>query len=285
MPTAVEDLLSILDLEPLGADRFAGHSLQVGWKRVFGGQVVAQALIAATRTVADRPIHSLHGYFLRGGDPAQPIVYAVDRLRDGRSFATRRVLALQAGEAIFSMSASFHAGEPGLEHAMPPPAVPRPEDLPDEARMLAEHLADAPDNMRRYWQRRRPIELRPVEIRHYTGRDRLPPEQHVWLRAAGPLPDDPAVHAAVLAYASDITLLDTTLFAHGRSVFDRDLQLASLDHAMWFHRPFRADEWLLYDQDSPTAHEGRGLSRGLMFTESGDLAVSVVQEGLLRVVR
>lgn len=283
MSAAVAALLATLDLEPLEVNLFRGRSPQVGWQRVFGGQVIGQALIAATRTVEGRPIHSLHGYFLRPGDPAVPIVYEVDRIRDGRSFATRRVKAIQHGQAIFSMSASFQTVEDGIEHQIARPDVPAPEDLPSEADLRDRYLADAPENMKRYWRRERPIELRPVDLRHYVSRERLDPVQHVWIRATGPLPDDPAIHAAVLAYASDMTLLDTALFAHGRSVFDKDLRLASLDHAMWFHRAFRTDDWLLYAQDSPSAAHGRGFTRGSIYDRAGRLVASAVQEGVIRV--
>jgi acyl-CoA thioesterase-2 len=282
MPTAVETLLETLDLEPLEVNLFRGRSPQVGWQRVFGGQVVGQALAAASRTVEGRPVHSLQGYFVRPGDPAVPIIYQVDRIRDGGSFTTRRVLAVQHGEAIFSMSASFHRREDGFEHQMPMPAVPAPEDLPSEKDLLAAYFDAAPEAVKRYWQRERAIELRPVDPRHYVSREKLAPAQQVWIRATGPLPDDPAIHACVLAYASDLTLLDTSLFAHGHSVFDRDLKLASLDHAMWFHRPVRMDDWLLYAQDSPTAAAGRGFNRGAIYDRGGRLIASTAQEGMIR---
>lgn len=280
---AIETLLTILDLEPLEHNLFRGRSPQVGWQRVFGGQVIGQALVAAARTVDDRAAHSLHAYFMRPGDPAVPIIYEVDRIRDGRSFATRRVVAIQHGEAIFSMSASFQLDETGLEHQAEMPKVPPPEDLPSEAELMALFLKDAPEPVRRYWERERPIELRPVDLRHYVSRDPLPPVQNVWVRATGRLPDDPDIHRCVLAYASDMTLLDTSLFAHGRAIFDRDLQAASLDHALWFHRPFRADEWLLYAEDSPSASGARGFNRGSLFSRDGRLIASVAQEGLIRV--
>lgn len=284
MTAAVENLLSILDLEPLEHNLFRGRSPQVGWQRVFGGQVIGQALVAASRTVeAERPVHSLHGYFLRPGDPAVPIIYEVDRIRDGGSFTTRRVVAIQHGKAIFSMSASFQTVEQGLEHQLPMPKVPMPEELPSEAELKERFLAHAPEAVRRYWERDRPIEIRPVDTTHYFTRKRLDPTQNVWVRATAPLPDDPQVHSCVLAYASDMTLLDTALFAHGTSVFDKNLQVASLDHALWFHRPVRADEWLLYSEDSPAACGGRGFNRGTLFTRDGVLVASVAQEGLIRV--
>ena len=284
MTSAIAALLETLDLESLEVNLFRGRSPQVGWQRVFGGQVVGQALVAAMRTVTDLPVHSLHGYFLRAGDPKIPILYEVDRIRDGRSYVTRRVVAIQHGAAIFSMSASFHRPEPGFEHQVSAPAVPRPEDLPSDRQLRDHYLDRAPEAVRRYWERARPLELRPVDFRHYISRDPLPPFQNVWFRATGPLPDDPAIHAAVLAYASDMTLLDTALFAHGRSVFDKDLQLASLDHSIWFHRPVRVDDWLLYAQDSPSAAGGRGFNRGTIYSADGILVASTAQEGVMRTV-
>ena len=283
MPNAIDVLLSILDLEPLEHNLFRGRSPQVGWQRVFGGQVIGQALVAAARTVEGRVAHSLHAYFMRPGDPKVPIIYEVDRLRDGRSFTTRRVDAIQHGRAIFSMEASFQVEEAGLDHQITMPAVPPPEDLPSEGDISRLYLEGAPESVRRYWERERPIELRPVDLRHFTGREALEPSQHVWIRTTGRLPDDPEIHRCVLAYASDMTLLDTALYPHGRSVFDPDLQAASLDHAMWFHRPFRADEWLLYAEDSPSASGGRGFNRGSLFRRDGQLVASVAQEGLIRV--
>lgn len=277
------ELLSTLDLEPLEVNLFRGRSPQVGWQRVFGGQVIAQALVAAGRTVeAGRHIHSLHGYFVRPGDPAVPILYDVERIRDGGSFTTRRVKAVQHGEAIFFMTASFHADEPGFDHQIPMPDVPPPEDLVLESGMRERFLAKAPQNVRDYWERPRPIELRPVELTQYLAPEKLPPSQNVWVRATGPVPDDRTVQAAVLGYLSDMTLLNTALFAHGTSVFDRGLQIASLDHAMWFHRPFAMDDWLLYAQDSPSTSGARGLTRGSLFSRSGGLVASVAQEGLIR---
>ncbi|MEO1103562.1 MAG: acyl-CoA thioesterase II [Pseudomonadota bacterium] len=282
MRPAVAELLSTLDLEPLERNLFRGRSPQVGWQRVFGGQVIGQALVASNRTVEGRTAHSLHGYFLRPGDPAVPIIYEVDRIRDGRSFTTRRVVAIQHGEAIFSMSASYHRQEEGLSHQVDAPDVPGPETLPDEEAMRDIVMRTAPENVKRYFMRERPIELRPLELRHYTTNDRLRPQQYVWVRATDELPDDPATHQAVLAYLSDMTLFDTALFAHGLSVFDRTMQVASLDHAMWFHRPFRADRWLLYAQDSPSSSGAKGFTRGLIYSREGVLVASTTQEGLMR---
>ncbi len=282
MSEAVQSLLEILDLEPLEVNLFRGRSPQSGWQRVFGGQVIGQALVAATRTVDARPVHSLHGYFMLPGDPKIPIVYEVDRLRDGRSFTTRSVRAIQHGRAIFSMLVSFHQDEPGFDHSSPMPKVPGPEELPSDEEIRKNILPSMPEAVRIYYERERPIELRPVEFRRYTSRDHRDPKFHVWIRSTAPLPPDPAIHQCVLAYASDMTLLDTSLIPHGRTVFDKSIQAASLDHALWFHRPFRADEWLLYAQDTPNAFGARGLSRGLIFARDGTHVATVAQEGLIR---
>jgi acyl-CoA thioesterase-2 len=281
MSSAVADLLSTLDLEPLERNLFRGTGPDIG-TRVFGGQVIAQALMAAMRTVEDRPVHSLHCYFLLGGDPSIPIIYEVDRIRDGKSFTTRRVVAIQHGAAIFSMSASFHVAESGWEHQAAMPDVPPPEELASEAE-LAERLGDKlPESVRRFLGRGRPIELRPTDPARFLGAAAGQSVQNLWIRAAAPLPADEAVHRCVLAYASDMTLLDTSLVPHGKSVFLPDVMAASLDHALWFHRPVQADQWLLYAQDSPFSGAGRGLSRGLIFSRDGALVASVAQEGLIR---
>ena len=283
---ALRQLFAILDLEPLEKNLFRGQSPQQGWQRVFGGQVIGQALMAATRTVEDRYVHSLHSYFLLPGDPAAPIIYEVDRIRDGGSFTTRRIIAIQHGRAIFAMTASFQKLEHGLEHQVAMPDVPQPEDLPNEQTLKAKFIDTLPENIRTYWSMDRPIEMRPVDSQRFFSP--VPPEarglpvQHVWMRATGRLPDDLPLHQCVLAFASDFTLLDTALVAHGKRTFDPDLQMASLDHAIWFHRPFRADEWLLYVQDSPSTSGARGLCRGLVYTREGVLVASVAQEGLMR---
>ncbi len=284
MSSAMQDLLAILDLETLEHNLFRGRSPQSAWQRVFGGQVIGQALVAAQRTVnAARHVHSLHCYFMRPGDPAVPIIYEVDRIRDGGSFTTRRVVAIQHGHAIFSLSASFQKEEPGLDHQIPMPQdVTPPENLRTQREFLQEFGDSVPENIRRYWARESPIEVRPVIVEHYTSRDKLPPRQDVWIRTTGPVPDDRALQAAVLAYLSDMTLLDTSTFAHGRNGFDPDIQMASLDHAMWFHRPHRLDDWLLYTQDSPSAQGARGFSRGSLYALDGTLVASVAQEGLVR---
>lgn len=280
---AVENLLAILDIEPIEQNIYRGRVPDVGWQRVFGGLVISQALIAASRTVEGKVPHSLHGYFLLPGDPSIPIVYQVERIRDGSSFATRRCVAVQHGRAIFSLSASYQIEEEGFHHQAKMPDVPGPDALVSPAELIASFGDKAPENIRRYFTRPQPIELRPVDVKRYFSRETGKPAiQHVWVRAAAPLPDDPAIHRAVLAYLSDMTLLDTALVPHGRSFFTGDMQMASLDHALWMHRPFRADEWLLYTQDSPSASGARGLSRGLIFTQDGRLAASTAQEGLIR---
>lgn len=284
MTAAITELLSILDLERLEHNLYRGRSPQTMWQRVFGGQVVAQSLVAAQRTVGeDRQVHSLHGYFMLPGDPKVPIVYQVDRIRDGGSFATRRVVALQHGQAIFTLAASFQVEEHGMEHQLDMPAdVPPPEGLKTQHALLQEEGVDVPDFVRRFWAHDRPLEIKPVNIEHYRTRDILQPRQYVWVRVTGPVPSDPALQTAILAYLSDMTLLDTANFAHGRRGFDLDLQMASLDHAMWFHRPHALDDWLLYAQDSPNMIGSRGLARGFLYGRDGRLIASVAQEGLIR---
>jgi acyl-CoA thioesterase II len=281
--SAVDNLISILDLEPLEENLFRGRGPAQGWQRVYGGQVLGQALVAAVRTVpAERFAHSLHAYFLLAGDPARPIVYNVERVRDGGSFSTRRVTAIQRGRAMFVMSVSFHKEEPGLDHQSTMPKVPQPEELPSEQQLKDQLIAHLPENMKSYWERERPIEMRPVDVSRYLARQKHEPVQYTWMRASGRLPDAFPLHQCVLAYASDFTLLDTALIAHGRLMFDKDIQLASLDHALWFHRKFRADDWLLYAQDSPSSHGARGFCRGSVYTRDGVLIASVSQEGLMR---
>lgn len=280
--TLASDLATILELEPLEQGMFRGRVPQVGWQRVFGGLVIAQSLRAAQMTVKDKPVHSLHGYFLLGGDPSRTIDYAVDPIRDGRSFVTRRVVASQGGEAIFSMSASFHEDEGGFAHQVPMPDVPMPEDLPAFENLRREVLPTLPHPVRAYFERERPIELRPVDFERYRKGASAQLGNRLWFRATRTLPDDQAVHRCILAYASDITLLDAALVRHQTSVFDPGVLPASLDHVMWFHRPFRADDWLFYEQESPNAGGGRGYSRGLIFTRDGTLIASVAQEGIIR---
>lgn len=283
MQPAVDELIALLDLESIEVNIFRGVSPEVSRQRVFGGQVAGQALVAAVRTVdAGFSVNSLHAYFLRPGDPTVPILYEVDRIRDGRTFVTRRVVAIQHGKAIFHLQASFHIDEDSFEHQIPmPEGSPEPESLPDFKTRMAEFR----EIMGAEYDRDRAIDTRPVEWSPRDRREPLPAHQNVWIRADGMLPDDPVLHACVLTYASDMTLLDTATLPHALGAMEHGVFMASLDHAMWFHRPFRADEWLLYSQDSPTASRARGLARGLIFTRSGDLAVSVVQEGLIRVQR
>ncbi len=283
MPAGIQELLSILNLEKLEHNLYRGRSPQVAWQRVFGGQTIAQALVAAQRTVEpDRHVHSLHGYFMRPGDITVPIVYEVDRIRDGGSFTTRRVVAIQHGHAIFSLEASFQVDEVGLEYQMPMPLdVPPPEELKSQRELLAE-ATHVPEQIRLFWAKERPLELRPVYAEHYSSRDKLAPLQKVWIRLTGPVPNDRALRSAVLAYLSDMTLLDTATFAHGRGIFDPDIQAASIDHAMWFHREHDLDGWLLYTQDSPSTSGSRGFTRGALYAQDGTLIASVAQEGLIR---
>ena len=283
MTPALAGLVQALTLEKLEDNIFRGAKASVGWQRVYGGQVLGQALAAAANTVSeDRAIHSLHGYFLLAGDPEHEIIYDVERIRDGGSFNTRRIKAIQHGRAIFAMSASFHKHEEGFDHQSLMPDVPPPESLPSAKDLVSRMMEHLPENMRNYWNREHPIDVRIVDPSRYTSRDPRAAQQSVWLKTNGTLPDLPALHQAILAYASDFTLLDTALIAHGKLLFDPDVQLASLDHAMWFHRPFRADGWLLYAQDSPTAFGARGYCRGSMFDRQGHLVASAVQEGLTR---
>ena len=283
MPQSLDELVALLDLEVIEDGLFRGRQPETQLQRVFGGQVAGQALVAAVRTVEpDREVHSLHAYFLRPGDTAVPIVYDVERTRDGRSFSTRRVVARQHGKPIFYLSASFQVPEEGLEHQDPMPAASPPDECP----ALGDVMARLSGRNRDAWDR----EWSALDVR-YAGDSReggrlLDPDHpaiaRVWLRAAGRLSDEPWLHAAVLAYSSDLTLLAASLVPHDLHIGDPRLQPASLDHAMWFHRPFRADEWLLYDQVSPSASGGRGLATGRLFTADGRLAASVVQEGLVR---
>jgi acyl-CoA thioesterase-2 len=277
---AVDRLVSLLDLEAIEVNIFRGISPDVTQQRVFGGQVAGQALVAAARTVEtdDGTVHSLHAYFLRPGDPSVPILYDVDRIRDGRSFTTRRVVAIQHGKPIFHLSASFQRVEPGMEHQATMPVVAPPGSLPTFKERWAPHAAELGDR----YTRPRPIDFRTENWDPEDRKGPLPPIQRVWFKASGELPDDPVLHTCILTYASDMTLLDTTTLPHGGEYDDKHMQVASLDHAMWFHRPFRADEWLLYDQDSPSASGARGLARGLVFAHDGRLIATVMQEGLIR---
>ncbi|MFF4269050.1 acyl-CoA thioesterase [Streptomyces sp. NPDC001536] len=288
MSQALQDLLDLLDLEQIEENIFRGQSRPAIVPRVFGGQVAAQALVAAGRTVPeDRLAHSLHAYFLRAGDPGAPIVYTVDRMNDGRSFTTRRVVAVQHGQPIFALSASFQKYEEGFDHQAPIPAAPDPATLPTSQERLRGYDHIAPDVIEKFLEAREAIDLRYVDEPPY-GRFGEPREPHsqVWFRTNGKLADDPLLHVVLATYVSDMTLLDSVLLAHGRGGWAvNDVVGASLDHAMWFHRPFRADEWLLYDQESPSAYGGRGLGQARIYTQDGKLAISVIQEGVVRAPR
>ncbi|MBO3750907.1 acyl-CoA thioesterase II [Streptosporangiaceae bacterium NEAU-GS5] len=289
MNSALKELLDLLDLEQIELDIFRGRSPEERIQRVFGGQVAAQALVAAGRTVPDdRMVHSLHAYFIRPGDPAIPIVYNVERVRDGRSFTTRRVVAVQHGKAIFTMSASFHITEDGVSHqAVVMPEAPDPETLPTFQERMQRVVGDDP-GWREWLSRPRPVDSRYVNALTWEAQrdpSLISSENNVWFRYDADLPDDPLLHVVLAAYASDFTLVDTVLLAHGLAWGASNVVGASLDHAMWFHRPFRADDWILYAQESPWSGGARGLARGEMFTSSGDLCVSVVQECMIRMTR
>ncbi len=279
----ISELLSLLDLERLEHNLFRGESRTVGSARVFGGQVLAQALAAAMRTIPDdRHVHSLHGYFVLPGDLDVPIVFEVDRIRDGGSFTTRAVKAIQNGHAIFHLTASFQLDQQGFDHQTTMPEVLPPEELVSYEGMAKQFGDQLPENIRRMLSIERPLEFRPVEFLNPFAHEKYAPARNVWLRTKGTMPDDRRLQALVLAYTSDYNLLTTALLPHGRATDYRNLQMASLDHAMWFHRPFRVDEWLLYSIDSPSASGARGFTRGNIFDASGGLVASVVQEGLLR---
>jgi acyl-CoA thioesterase-2 len=287
MNQLLDDLVKVMTLERLEMNLFRGESRDIGSPQVFGGQVLGQALMAATATVENRVVHSLHAYFLRRGDFDAPIVYEVDRARDGKSFSTRRVVAIQQGEQIFNMSASFQTQASGLDHQFPMPEVPAPETLPDVGFHLAHvdrHvLAQMPAMMRRFLEHERPFEFRPVQPPNYLRPEKSSAPKQVWFRAVDALPDDEALHRCLLAYVSDFNLLDTAAMPHGLSPASPSLQMTSIDHAMWFHRKVRVDDWLLYSTDSPSASSARGFARGSVFAMDGSLVASTAQEGLLRV--
>jgi acyl-CoA thioesterase-2 len=284
MQKAVDELVAILDLEELEVNIFRGRSPQENRQRVFGGQVAGQALVAAGRTVERGAVHSLHAHFLRPGDPSAPILYQVDRIRDGRTFTTRRVVAIQHGRAIFHLSASFQPPETGPDHQIPMPEAPDPDTLPTFEERMGSRLEALPSEIQQWIRRDRPIEVRAVVAGNPFAPARRPPRQLVWIRASGRLPDPLLLHQCVVVYASDLTLLDTATLPHAIAWNDPNYVMASLDHAMWFHRPFRADEWLLYAQESPSAHGARGFAMGHLYRRSGELVVSVAQEGLIRPV-
>ncbi|MCP3420003.1 acyl-CoA thioesterase II [Bradyrhizobium brasilense] len=283
MSHSLIDLLAILDLEAIEVNLFRGNSPSTDSQRVFGGQVIGQAMVAACRTLGGQSPHSLHAYFIRPGNPQVPIIYQVERLRDGKSYSTRRVTAIQHGNSILSAMVSFHAEEDGvLDHQDKMIEVIPPEGLTAEELSKHPMFPEMPEIMLRYYETGRPIELRPVEIGRYVGQKIEHGRIHIWIKTAAKLPDEPALHMCALAYASDLSLLDAVMARYGGTLFDGRMLSASLDHAMWFHRPFRADEWLLYANDSPSAQHGRGLTRGLIYKSDGTLVASVAQEGSVR---
>jgi acyl-CoA thioesterase II len=279
----IADLLALLELEQLEVNLFRGDSRDIGSPQVFGGQVLGQALTAASATVEGRIVHSLHAYFLRRGDFNAPIVYQVDRSLDGHSFSNRRVVAIQHGQQIFNMAASFHVQEEGLDHQVRMPVVPRPEELPDSSRPPPELVERLPERMRKFIEQPRPFEFRSVQQIDYLRPIRSEPARQLWFRAVGRLPDDEKLHRSLLAYVSDYFLLDTATLPHGMSSLHGSLIMASIDHAMWFHRPLRVDEWLLYAVDSPSASGARGFARAGLFSLDGRLVASTAQEGLVRI--
>jgi acyl-CoA thioesterase-2 len=284
MDQRIADLLALLDLEILEVNLFRGESRDIGSPQVFGGQVLGQALNAASRTVTGRMVHSLHAYFLRRGDFKAPIIYQVDRSRDGHSFSNRRVIAIQHGEQIFNMTCSFQVDEAGLEHQVRLPEVPAPEDLADTSRVAPELMQRLPERVRLLLETARPFEFRavgPLEARPAPGHG---PARQVWFRAVAPVPEDQTLQRCLLAYVSDFNLLETATLAHGISHLSGKAQVASIDHAMWFHRPLRVDEWLLYAVESPSASGARGFARANVFARDGRLVASTAQEGLVRLV-
>jgi acyl-CoA thioesterase-2 len=283
MAYRLADLIALLDLEPIEKNIFRGQSRDIGTPQVFGGQVLGQALAAASRTIEGRAVHSLHAYFLKRGDVQAPIIYDVDRARDGGTFSNRRVVAIQHGEQIFNMTASFQVAESGLEHQVAMPQVPSPDGLKDLETLAREFTGELPVRMQRFLSWDRPFHVRPVDPRQFLFRDSLAPVKLLWMKTAEGLPADSFLHQALLAYISDYELIGTATLPHGLHASRENLQMASLDHAMWFHRPVRVDEWLLFALDSPAASGGRGLARGYVFTEDGKLVATLAQEGLIRV--
>ena len=284
MNQLLDDLIKVMTLERIELDLFRGESRDIGSAQVFGGQVLGQALMAATATVEHRDVHSLHAYFLRRGDFNSPIVYEVDRARDGNHFSTRRVVAIQHGAQIFNMSASFQSQEEGLAHQLDMPIVPPPEDLHELTWYFKDLLTHLPLRVRRILEQKRPFEFRPTQPPSLLEAEKVAPQRSFWLRAVAPLPDDEAMHRCLLAYVSDFHLLDTALMPHGMAMTQPNLVMASIDHAMWFHRSVRLDDWLLYCIDSPSASGARGFSRGSIFSRDGRLVASTSQEGLIRLV-
>jgi len=282
MSKVLEHLIALLRLEDLGDGGYRGQSQDLGWGRVYGGQVLGQAVMAAGATIEGRHLHSLHSYFVRPGDTKLPIEYQVERVRDGGSFSVRRVVAFQSGQPIFNLSSSFQIAEDGYEHQSTMPDVPGPENIPNEQERARGYADKLPPDMLARATAERPIEMRVINPDDHFGGSKLEPLRYVWIRAAGPVPNDPIVHQCLLAYASDWGLLATSLRPHGLSILSRKIQSASLDHAMWFHRDFRIDDWLLYVTDSPSASGARGFTRGEVYDRQGRLVASAAQEGLIR---
>jgi acyl-CoA thioesterase-2 len=285
MNRLLDDLLKVMTLERLELDLFRGESRDIGSPQVFGGQVLGQALMAATATVENRVVNSLHAYFLRRGDFNAPIVYEVDRARDGNHFSTRRIVAIQHGAQIFNMSASFQTPESGVEHQLAMPDVPPPEELPNFDDQVRDLLPQLSASLRRALEQKRPFEFRPVQPPSFLKPQKSPPLKHMWFRAVAKLPDDEPLHRCLLAYASDFHLLDTAMMPHALSLTSPQVRIASIDHAMWFHRDVRVDDWLLYSTDSPSASGSRGFARGSVFSRDGRLVASTSQEGLVRVIQ
>jgi acyl-CoA thioesterase-2 len=284
MDPVLKDLVQLLDLERIEDNIFRGQSRDIGTPQVFGGQVLGQALSAASQTVTDRVPHSLHAYFLRRGDVDLPIVYEVDRARDGGSFSNRRVVAIQHGKQIFNMAISFQELEPGVQHQFDPPDVPGPDELLDLKDISRDALARAPERMSRFVTTERPFYVRPVQMPNFDNPEKQAPTKQVWMKAVDPLPDNPSLHQRLLAYVSDYGLIATSTLPHGIAYMHDNVIMASLDHALWFHHPCRVDEWLLFSYDSPSASGARGLSRAQVFTQEGLLVASVAQEGLIRLI-
>jgi acyl-CoA thioesterase-2 len=283
MSRVLNDLLALLELEPIEENLFRGRSQDLGYRQLFGGQVLGQSLSAASKTVDPaRHAHSLHGYFLRPGDASLPVVYTVDRVRDGGSFTTRRVVAIQKGQPIFTLMASFHSEEPGASHQGTMPQVPGPEGLPTDIELLRGHAQRIPERLRQTFLGDKPIEMRPVTAMDPFAPQPAEPVKHVWFRANGDMPEDPQVHRYLLAYASDFNLISTAMLPHGTSILQPNLQIASLDHALWFHGNLRVNDWLLYSMESPWSGNARGLAHGRIFTRDGRLVASTAQEGLIR---
>lgn len=283
MSQVLKDLLTLLSLEKIEQGLYRGQSQDLGFKALFGGQVMGQALSAAQESVElDRHVHSLHSYFLRPGDAAKPVIYEVENIRDGRSFNTRRVKAIQNGKAIFYMTASFQLEEKGFEHQTDMPKVTAPDELPSFTDFIFDNQQYIPENVRGKFLSEKPIELKPVEQYNWIKPEKSEPICHMWIKANGQLPDDPRIHKYMLAYTSDFHFLPTALFSHGVSHWQPNFQIATIDHAMWFHRPFRFDDWLLYVMESPTSVGGRGLVKGQIYNQAGDLVATTMQEGVIR---